>query len=92
MTRSDTGTDYERARSSWSTGGYYDDPHIDSADKDSCIVWEVFNKKDGLVYVVCDGYPDFLREPAPPDVYTDRFWPWFLTAFNETRRQGLSAQ
>ena len=43
----------------------------------------MYNKKDGLVYVICDGYPDFLREPAAPDVYTDRFWPWFLTAFNE---------
>jgi hypothetical protein len=33
--------------------------------------------------VVCDGYNDFLREPAKPEIYTDRFWPWFLTAFNE---------
>jgi hypothetical protein len=33
--------------------------------------------------VICDGYPDFLREPGKPDVYTDRFWPWFLVAFNE---------
>jgi hypothetical protein len=81
--RSDTGTDYERARSTWSTGGSSDAPQIDSGDTDSCLVWEVFNKKDGLVYVICDGYPDFLREPAVPDVYTDRFWPWFLTAFNE---------
>lgn len=81
--RSDTGTDYERARSTWATGGYSDNPQIDSADRDSCLVWEVFHKKDGLVYVICDGYPDFLREPASPDVYTDRYWPWFLTAFNE---------
>jgi hypothetical protein len=43
----------------------------------------VFNKKDGLVYLICDGYSDFLEEPKSPDVYTDRFWPWFLTAFNE---------
>ena len=28
--------------------------------------------------------PDFLREPAEPEFYTDRFWPWFLIAFNET--------
>jgi hypothetical protein len=81
--RSDTGTDYERARSTWATGGYNDDPQIDDADRDSCLVWEVYNKKDGLVYVICDGYPDFLREPAAPDVYTDRYWPWYLVAFNE---------
>ena len=58
-------------------------PASTTGDADNCLVWEVFNKRDGLVYVVCDGYPDFLKEPAAPDVYTDRFWPWFLTAFNE---------
>lgn len=82
--RTDTGTDYERARASWQGGGDTDDgAYIDGADANNCIVWEMFNKRDGLVYVVCDGYPDFLREPAKPDVYTDRFWPWFLVAFNE---------
>jgi hypothetical protein len=85
--RIDTGTDYERARASWqdsmTEGGSDDSPRISSGDVDQCLVWELFNKKDGLTYVICDGYPDFLREPAPPDVYTDRFWPWFLVAFNE---------
>jgi hypothetical protein len=84
--RTDTGTDYERARVSWqvnATSGA-SDPRIDEGDADNCVVWELFNKRDGLVYVLCDGYSDFLKEPAAPDVYTDRFWPWFLTAFNET--------
>lgn len=87
--RHDIGTDYERARASWQANNAAwnsassDDPHVDSGDADNCIVWELFNKRDGLVYVICDGYPDFLKEPAAPDVYTDRFWPWFLTAFNE---------
>jgi hypothetical protein len=83
--RMDTGTDYERARQTWenAVNGATDDANIDSGDAGNCIVWEIFNKKDGLIYVICDGYPDFLREPARPDVYTDRFWPWFLTAFNE---------
>ena len=26
-------------------------------------VWEIYNRKDGAVYVVCDGYTDFLQEP-----------------------------
>lgn len=58
-----------------------------SNDKDNPsknLVWEIYNKQDGLVYVVCDGYPDFLREPAQPEFYTDNFWPWYLVAFNET--------
>lgn len=83
--RLDTGKDYERARASWETGSYNDiDASISDGDADTALVWEVYNKKDGLAYVICDGYKDFLKEPASPDVYTDRFWPWFLTAFNET--------
>lgn len=46
-------------------------------------VWEIYSRKDGLIYVVCDGYADFLREPASPDVYLDRFWPWFAMVLNE---------
>jgi hypothetical protein len=84
--RTDTGTDYERARVAWqaNSSNTDDDGNVDEGDSDNCLVWELFNKRDGLVYVICDGYPDFLKEPAAPDVYTDRFWPWFLTAFNET--------
>lgn len=85
--RLDAGTDYERARAQWarsnSSDGGDDVGGVDSGDTDNCVVWEMFNKKDGLVYTICDGYPDFLEEPASPAVYTDRFWPWFLVAFNE---------
>ena len=52
-------------------------------DKQCCCIWEIFNRKDGLVYVVCDGYADFLREPAGPDTPLERFWPWFTLTFNE---------
>jgi hypothetical protein len=47
------------------------------------IVWQIYNRKDRLIYTVCDGYPDFLQEPSEPDVYTDRFWPWYPLVFNE---------
>jgi hypothetical protein len=46
-------------------------------------VWEVYNRKTGTVCTVCDGYKDFLQEPAEPDVYLERFWPWFPLVFNE---------
>jgi hypothetical protein len=81
--RTDGGTDYERARQVWQNGGSVEASSISSGNTDLCLVWEFYNKRDGLVYSICDGYPDFLREPAAPDVYTDRFWPWFLIAFNE---------
>ena len=80
--RNDAGTDYEGFRPAIRNN---DLPGSGaSQEKGYALVWEIFNKTDGLVYVVCDGYPDFLREPAEPEFYTDRFWPWFMVAFNET--------
>jgi hypothetical protein len=72
-------------------GDYTADNHAPYADNDTpetpsrglAAVWEIYHRLDGLVYVVCDGYPDFLQEPAPPDVYLDRFWPWFPLVLNE---------
>ena len=58
-------------------------------DGRSCCVWEVYNRKDGLVYTLCDGYKDFLREPASPEVYTDRFWPWFTLTLNEVDHETM---
>lgn len=58
------------------------------ADTDMCCIWEVFSKTDGMVYHLCDGYPDFLREPAAPSVYIERFFPWFALVFNECEHEG----
>jgi hypothetical protein len=54
----------------------------DTAGGDAC-VWEIYHRKDGLVYVVCDGYLDFLQEPSPPDAEIERFYPWFAFVLNE---------
>lgn len=53
-----------------------------SEDAKFC-VWEIYNRADGLVYVVCDGYPDYLVEPGKPDVQIERFFPWFPFVTNE---------
>jgi hypothetical protein len=50
---------------------------------DFCRVWQIYCRKDGLVYEVCDGYKDFLREPASPEIYNERFYPWYTLIFNE---------
>ncbi len=55
----------------------------DSLAQDVACVWEIYNKTDGLVYVVCDGYKDFLREPAAPEIFMERFYPWFAYVTNE---------
>ena len=46
-------------------------------------IWEVYNKRDGMKYVIADGYPDFLVEPGCPDIKLRRFWPFFCLLFNE---------
>lgn len=45
-------------------------------------VWIIYDRTTGLTYTVCDGFPDFLEEPAPPKVTLERFFPWFALAFN----------
>jgi hypothetical protein len=45
-------------------------------------VWQIWSKTDGLVYTICDGYPDFLEEPREPDVYIEQFFPWFAFSPN----------
>jgi len=46
-------------------------------------VFEVYSRKEGLVYVICDGFKDFLQEPDKPEVWLERFYPWFPITFND---------
>ena len=50
-------------------------------------VWKHYDKVSGLVYYVADGYPQFLRPPAPPDVFVETFWPVFALTFNEVENE-----
>src|SRR5690606_19851825 len=46
------------------------------ADKDAhARVYEVWDKENLQMFVVCEGYRDFLKEPATPEIYIERFWP-----------------
>ena len=47
------------------------------------LVWEIYDKSAGLMYVVCDGHKDFLQEPAAPPIRLETFWPIFSITFNE---------
>jgi TfoX/Sxy family transcriptional regulator of competence genes len=55
--------------------------------KRDVLVWLIYHIKDGLVYTIADGYPDFLEEPAPPAPMLERFWPWFTLMFNELEHE-----
>jgi len=49
----------------------------------TCRIWEIYSKRDGMKYVIADGYPDFLVEPSCPEIKLKRFWPFFSLVFNE---------
>lgn len=53
-----------------------------NTDKGLVCVYKRYDKPSGLVYYVADGYPDFLREPAAPDVLVEDFWPIYALTFN----------
>lgn len=56
----------------------------EGADRNEFVcVWEMYDKEAGQVYYMADGYPGFLRPPAPPDVYVENFWPLFALTFND---------
>jgi hypothetical protein len=55
----------------------------DDRKEKTAVVWQIYCRKDGLVYEICDGYKDFLREPASPEIFSERFYPWYALIFNE---------
>lgn len=50
-------------------------------------VWKHYDKPSGLVYLVAEGHHEFLREPAPPDVFVEDFWPVYALTFNEVESE-----
>lgn len=52
--------------------------------RDEALVMEVYDKKTGLMSIVCEGYPDFLVPPGPPRVRIERFFPFYPLCFNES--------
>lgn len=57
------------------------------AEEGMVCVYEVYDKPSGLVYVVAEGYDDFLKEPAAPELNLETFWPVFALVCNEVEHQ-----
>jgi hypothetical protein len=51
-------------------------------------VWHLYDLATGLEYKLAEGYPDFLAEPAPPDVFLEQFFPFFPLTFNDAENEG----
>lgn len=59
----------------------------DEKEQKEVCLWEVWDKPSGQVFTIADGYKDFVKEPAPPDVRLDRFWPLFPLSFNDVEHE-----
>jgi len=65
---------------------YAIDTELDGRDKQSrgpVCVWQVQDKATGTCFAIADGYPDFLKSPAAPDVLIERFFTIFTLVFND---------
>lgn len=58
-------------------------PQDGSKDKKYARLWHIQDKVKRQTLCVCEGYPDFIYGPAPPDVKLERFWNIFPLVFNE---------
>ena len=54
-----------------------------SGDTSVAKVWRVQNRKTAQEFTICEGYDDYLKPPAPPDVQIARFFDIFPLVFNE---------
>lgn len=62
---------------------------VDGSKKNAlAMVYHIYDKQTGMQLVVCEGYPDFLREPASPDVFIEQFFPFFAVTFNDVEDEG----
>ena len=46
-------------------------------------IYEIQDRKLGQTLTICEGFPDFLKEPSAPDVRIERFFTVFPLVFNE---------
>ncbi len=58
-------------------------PGAEKTDDACCRLYEVWDIETQMVFVVCDGYPDFVKQPAAPDVKIEGFSTIFPLVFNE---------
>jgi len=56
---------------------------VTGTDEDWIAVWEFWDLDAGIVKTTAEGLTCWLRKPAPPNVETQRFYPYFGLAFIE---------
>jgi hypothetical protein len=75
---------HDSSRSSMASGS---SEQKELAHEGMVCVYEVYDKPSGLVYVVAEGYDDFLKEPSAPELNLETFWPVFSLVCNEVEHE-----
>jgi hypothetical protein len=78
--------DGSAARDSDGQGELFE-PAQKSTGDDYVCVWKIFDQPSGLEYHVCDGYDQYLKPPASPDVFVSDFWPIYALTFNDVENE-----
>lgn len=60
---------------------------INDKKQSMACIWEVYNKTLNETFTLCDGYNDFLKDPAAPEYWMEGFWPVFALTFNESESE-----
>lgn len=50
-------------------------------------VWEIYHPATGSVFTICEGFDDYLREPTPPVVLLEQFFPYYPLSFNDVENE-----
>lgn len=61
----------------------WSDQKGEACKDDLAKVWKVQNKRTGLEFTICEGFDDYLKAPACPDVKIERFFTLFPLVLNE---------
>lgn len=70
------GTTYVRQGDSYKEGRQKED-----VEEELCF-WEIWDKTTNTIYTLCDGYDGYMREPYHPEKLGERWYPYFILAFN----------
>lgn len=54
-----------------------------AGDNSYCAVYEVYDLTGQTCFTICEGYPDYLKEPGAPDVDLEQFHPFYTLTFND---------
>lgn len=79
----DVRSDFKRYSPSGDGKPKWSDKQGKAVKSDLARVWRIQDKRSGLEFTICEGYPGYLKAPACPDVKIERFFNLFVGVFNE---------